>query len=280
MRFGLFCTDVAVQPFINALARPDSPHELVCIVQTETHPFSTTGTHARIVSHWQDLLASADVEAVLVGGTDDQILEGSKQLAAAGLPLLFVPSAAQGSTFIYEISLVHDDNHVPLIPVNWHTVDVAASALKERIQNGSLGRIQFVTLQRQLANLSATTPVSPAAMDAELLPDVELLRWLLGDYDQVTCLRTPSGDHQVLMQSVVLSGRGLPEAHWTAQPVAGSGRWALMVQGEKDTAELLRDPSSFRWIDPKTDMQFRDDLVGSATTVSYTHLTLPTTPYV
>lgn len=250
MQFALLCNDPRATPVIDALAAHVDGNRLCLAVQLNSQvgdqPFARPpGSY---VQHWEDLLVAKDLDAVLVGGIDSQILDGAKQLAAAGIPLLFAPQAAQGSTFVYELSLIRDDNHVTLYPLLWHRFDAAVVQVRNAIRDGRLGRIQFLQLQRSLSRPSSNTPISQTDVDAELLLDADLLRWMIGDYDQVTSLRTAATNEGVLVQSVVLAGRSLPEATWSINAVEGPPQWKLTVRGEHGIAELSRNDPSRYWV--------------------------------
>lgn len=243
MRFALLCDDSHVEPIVKLLSDRLGDHQLAYVAGKTTFSVAVTGAAANVkfVDHWEDLLTARDLDAVIVGGSSALILDGAKQLATAGIPLLFVPRSDQGSTFIYELSLIRDDNRVPLVPLQWHRFDAAAIQMKAEIDSGKLGSIQFLQVNRTLSRPSASTPIPLANVDAELLPDVDLLRWLVGDYDQVTCLRTGATTNGVLMQNVVLAGRMLPEANWSISPAAGTDQWLLTVRGDQGTATLRRE---------------------------------------
>jgi len=249
MRFALLCDDSSVTPLLDALSHHPQGHQLTRVVRAT--PQADQLLHGRtgitFVDHWEDLISANDVDMVLIGGTDPQILEGAKQLASARIPLLLVPHAEHGSTFVYELSLIHDDNHVALYPLFWHRFDDAVIELKARLRTGELGRVQFLQLQRTLHRSTSNTPISQQEVDAELLADTDLLRWLMGNYNQITGLRTAASDQGVLIQSVVFAGRGLPEANWSISPVEGLSEWRLTVRGETGTAELRRDENALRW---------------------------------
>lgn len=253
MRFALLCDDPRIEPLIESIATGVDGHSLTCAVrlnpQAEKLLFGRAGI--RHLEHWEDLLTARDVDVALVGGNDPVILEGAKQLAAANVPILFAPDAAHGSTFVYELSLIRDDNHVALCPLFWNRYDSAALALRSTISAGKLGRIQLLQLTRSVASPSSSMPLSQARIDAELLDDASLLRWLIGDYNQVTALQTGATDEGALMQNVLLAGRSLPEANWTIQSAAGPDEWRLIVRGERGEAVLSRQAVSqtfvFQW---------------------------------
>ena len=250
MRFALLCDDRLAKPIVDALARNAEGHRLThaVLVTPQSDVLLHCVENVRFVDHWEDLLLAKEIDAVIVGGSDATILDGAKQLAAAGIPILFVPRADQGSTFAYELSLIRDDNHVSIWPLFWHRFDSAAIRLKQAIQNGELGRIQFLQLQRVVSQSSPGIPISQSVVDEELLHDIDLPRWLIGDYDQVTALRTAATTEGVLMQSVILAGRSLPESNWSINGDNGQSQWKLTVRGEDRFAVLTRDELLRRWV--------------------------------
>lgn len=249
MRFALLCDDLSVGPLLDVLEKHPDGHRLTHAVRVtfQTDQLLHGRTGITFVEHWEDLLSANDVDLVLIGGTDPQILEGAKQLASAGVPLLMIPHAEHGSTFVYELGLIHDDNHVALYPLFWHRFDDAVIELKSQLAAGNLGSVPFLQLQRTLHRPTSNTPISQRDVDAELLADTDLLRWLMGNYNQITGLRTAASDQGVLIQSVVFAGRELPEANWSIAPIEGPGEWCLTIRGEAGTAELRRDETAMRW---------------------------------
>lgn len=250
MKFALLSNDPFAGPVVDALLEHVDGSSLSCAVRLPSPPGPQPFARriGRFVEHWEDLLVAKDIDAVVVGGTDPLILDGAKQLATAGIPLLFIPQAAHGSTFAYELSLIRDDNRVTIFPLLWHRFDQAAMELCNAVDQGRLGQIRYLQLQRSLRRDSPNTPISQSDVDTELLPDADLLRWLIGDYNQVTSLRSAATNDGVLMQSVVLAGRSLPEATWSINPVDGPSQWKLTVRGDRGTAELRRDDNSRRWV--------------------------------
>jgi hypothetical protein len=246
MRLALLCDDPSVVPWLDAL-EVDPAHELVLAATLNE---TATGLlrdrrGIRLTSHWQDLVTAKAFDAILVGGQDDNALDAIRQLAGAGQSLLLIPSTKQGSTFIYELGLIRDDNRVSIIPAVWHRCDAALVRLREAIRSGSLGQIHLLQFQRELvvSGLSSTMP--QVEIDAAMLLDIDLLRWLNGDYDQVTSLRHGASDLGVRSQSVKLSGRGLPEATWDVRP-GNVALCRLTIQTERGTV-LVECTSEQEW---------------------------------
>jgi myo-inositol 2-dehydrogenase/D-chiro-inositol 1-dehydrogenase len=255
MRLALLCDDVSVVPWLDALAG-DPTHEIILAATlNEAAGDQLRGRSGiRLTPHWEDLLHAGAFDAILVGGHEPHMLDAIKQLAASGQTLLFVPRTDQGSTFIYELSLVRDDNHVPIHPAVWQRCDPALVRLRGILRSGSLGQVHLFQFQRDVVTGGVSSTVSQSVVDAEMLLDFDLLRWLGGDYDQVTALRTGATEHGTRTQSVKLSGRGLPEATWDlragASPVCRlvieTERGAVVVERNQAAEWVLTEPDGTR----------------------------------
>ncbi|MBS0205297.1 MAG: hypothetical protein JSS49_20530 [Planctomycetes bacterium] len=246
MRLALLCDDVTVIPWIDAIIH-DPNHELtLAVALTETARELLRGRSGiKLTPYWEDLVGGHSFDALLVGGSEPQVLEAIKQLAASGQTLLFVPKQDQGSTFIYELSLIRDDNHVPIHPALWHRCDPALRRARDAIHDGSLGRVQLIQFQRELPTQGSSL-VPQSEIDAAMLLDVDLLRWLSGDYDQVTALQTGACDQGALTQSVKLAGRNLPEATWDV--CAGNAPISrLKIHTDRGVTNLEQNPGSLEW---------------------------------
>ena len=248
VRLALLCDDAAVVPWLDALAN-DATHELtLAVTMTPAASELLRGRSGiRLTQHWEDLIGAKSFDAILVGGSDPQVLEAIKQLAASGQTLLFVPCTDQGSTFIYELSLIRDDNHVSMHPAVWHRSDPALVRMRETIRTGSMGQVQLLQFEREVTAAGPSSTVPQSEIDAAMLLDFDLLRWLSGDYNQVTAMQTGASEQGVLIQSVKLAGRGLPESTWSARagktPVS-----KLTIHTERGIAILHRDLTSHEWI--------------------------------
>ena len=283
MRLALLCDDPAVVPWLDAMAG-GSAHEVVVAATVSPRGSELLRGRAgiRLTSQWEELLIARDIDAVLVGGSEPSLLEAVRQLATAGQSILFLPQAAQGSTFLYELGLIRDDNRVRLFPALVHRRDPALVRLRSVLRDGSLGTVQLIQFEREVSGceemsrdregavvshchaplphgrgsntsqpLSGSSPTGAlpqAVVNAALLPDIDLLRWLSGDYDQVTALRTGAANEAVLMQTVTLAGRGLPEATWHVQSTDGIEVSRLTVHAERGRTVVERDPVSNEWV--------------------------------
>ncbi len=248
MRLALLCDDPAVIPWLDALAA-GSLHEVVVAVHVSPRGAELLRGRSgiRLTDRWEDLLIARDIDAILVGGHEPAVLDAIKQLATAGHAILFIPEAAQGSTFLYELSLIRDDNRVKLFPALWHRRDPALARLHALLRDGSLGAVKLIQLDRACCRAPGRESLRQTIVDAVLLPDIDLLRWLGGDYNQATALRTGATHDEVLMQTVTLAGRGLPEATWHMQSTPGAAVSVLTVHAERGRAVAELDVSTGEW---------------------------------
>lgn len=248
MRLALLCDDSAVVPWLDAMVS-DSTHEVVVAASVSPRGAELLRGRAgiRLTDRWEDLLLAREIDAILVGGCDPALLEAIKQLATAGQPILFLPQAAQGSTFLYELSLIRDDNRVKLFPALWHRGDAALLRLHALLRDGSLGAVRLIQLDRELPRATDSESLPQSTVDAALLPDLDLLRWLGGDYNQATAIRTGTAEAAVLMQTVTLAGRALPEATWHVQSTGGAAVSRLTVHAERGRAVAELDASTGEW---------------------------------
>ncbi len=223
----------------------------------------------RLVNDWEELLAGDACEAVIIGGTTEAVLNGARQLASNGKTLLLMPIAAQGSAFIYELTLIHDDNRVPLVPV----VPLVAQKLVERMRTaiaaGAIGRVVLLRLERGLNSDREAGLMSRELLNAEMLHDALLLRSLgvhcvspaetavqpqrveekaqsrqrsRESYSRITAVHSGTTSAGVSMATVTLGGEGLPEATWIAR--AAEPHWNLIVTGTDGEATLTLDRTS------------------------------------
>ena len=255
MRLALLCDDANVVLWLDAIA-DDPTHELslAATLNPGMAELLRGRSGIRLTNHWEELLGSREIDAILVGGSDPQILDAIRQFAAASQPLLFLPQADQGSTYIYELSLVRDDNHVLICPAFWHHCDQALIRLREQIRSGSLGPPRLLQFDRIFQDSGTSGLVSLARLDRAQLHDFDLLRWLVGDYDQVTALRTGATPDGVITQSVKLAGRQIPESTWSG--IAGAAdSCRITIHAENGRAQLEYGPGLNEWVLVEADGQ-------------------------
>ena len=119
MKFALLGWNSQIAPLLRAISA-DSRHSFTIAAELPEESLGELLAAApgiRVLQTWEELLADTAAEITLVAGDSDSIQTGAGQLAGDGRSLALVPQASQGSAFIYELTLTHDDNRVPLAPV-------------------------------------------------------------------------------------------------------------------------------------------------------------------
>ena len=180
----------------------------------------------RLENDWEALLTRGGFETVLVAGDSDAVLEGARQLARGGARLL-VWVGGSATRLFSELTLLDAESpgrlH-PLLPqrhlpgLSSLAADLAARKL------GSLLSVQFVRTRPEPA-------LDAAALDRDFLHDVDLLRSLLGRFEQLTAFRHADPSGRILQATTTLGGPNLPPVAWQVMPGGGAG-WRLTVAGE------------------------------------------------
>lgn len=200
----------------------------------------------RMHADWESLVGSLQADAVLVAGASEAVMAGARQLASSGTPLIVHPSAAQKTSFIYELTLAHDDNRVPLIPLpelRCHPLVLASKAMLETAsheapQTGSagIGAVRLFRLEHTIDDRLAGQGLTRAVIDEHLLHDAHVLRFLGGSFNRVTAVDTGTATGGIAQTMVTLAGQNLPEAIWTLK--TGRPDWHLSIIGSEGTLSL------------------------------------------
>jgi myo-inositol 2-dehydrogenase/D-chiro-inositol 1-dehydrogenase len=241
MNFALLGDDVRILPLIRAI-QSSALHEVSHV--WEVGPQSEVGREigrARSVAAWEELLPKDGPRAVILAGDSDDLLTASRRLLGEGKPLFVLPCLGQAASFVYELTLDQADTGAvlgPIFPLRAHPL---MTKLARLICEGELGALLHLQLERRLMP-EAGRLLAAEQMDRAFLADADLLRFLGGEYDQVTALR--SGDPAVgfSLASVTLSGAGKPQAVWSASAADGHAAWMITVLGVCGSATLSGDP--------------------------------------
>ncbi len=248
MNFALLGDDPAVVPLVAAIAAR-SGHRLTqvsLVGATTLSALSQIVPAMSVADGWEEWVSSPNIDVVIVAGNDDVVLEAARKLAAAGRSLMILPAAGQGLAFVYELTLIRDDAHITLCPAFLQRFEPAVVALKELIEAGELGRLTHLQFERtQFAPDDTGSPqlVSRSEIDELLLQDVDLLRFLGGDYSRVTAIHSGKVSDRVSMAQVTLAGEGMAEASWSLKTTQPGPLWKLVAVGERRTVVLTREDS-------------------------------------
>jgi hypothetical protein len=252
MNFALLGNDPAVLPLVHAMGRQErhsiGSAALCGGLQSDLLRFLPG---VRILPGWDKILVDGEIDAVLVCGVDDEILDAAKQVASAGKSLVIFPRGAQGSTWIYELGLIRDEGRVELAPVFVDRLRATLRAIDELIAAGSLGRLLYLRIDREIAQRDSggnAILLAREQIEDALLGDVDLFRQLGGDYSRVSAIHSGVVGDRVAAAGLTLLGDKLPEATWTTRGTAGPSQFKLTVAGENGEiiATATGDPA--KWL--------------------------------
>lgn len=253
MNFALLGDDPVVLPMLQSIAAAEE-HWLTHVVSpgSISQEVLHLAASSRVLAAWDELLG-VHVDAVILSGHRQELLTAARHLASDGRALVVYPRAGQGSEWVYELTLVEQGDSL-LLPLFAHRAHPAMQALCNLVGGGQLGRLLHLQLEREQPverdagrrsdgpvgghRAKAPPPLLRSDVDEALLHDVDLLRLVGGDYNQVTALVSAASGEGVSLATVTLAGESLPEAIWTIKPTAGEPRWQLRVTGETGTAVL------------------------------------------
>lgn len=243
MKFALLGWNSKITPLLRAISA-DSRHSLTIATEVpdDSHAeLLAAAPGVQVRETWEELLLDMAADVTLVAGDTENVQTGAKQLAADGRALALFPQASQGSAFVYELTLTHDDNKVVLIPVSCLSVHPLVLELKKVIDRGDPGHMALQRIERSIAIEAPSAGQQPAGLtrdqvDAALFEDVPLLRRLGGNYNRITAVHSGSEKLGITQATVTLSGNDLAESSWTAR--AGQPGWRLEVTGSSGSATL------------------------------------------
>ncbi len=249
MKFAFVGESPMTQTVLDALAA--HPEHSVTHIAGFANAASVLSRHPGIrdAADWQALLSEPALDAVIVSGDEDQALPPARQLAAAGCPLVVIPSPGQSSAFAYELSLVRDDNLVPLYPLLPHRLDPAAARLQREIRDlAAAGNLRQLRLERIISTpdglLETRRDVEPC-----LLPDADLLRWLGGSFTQVTAIHQGHEGDRFATAQVSLAGNDAIDTTWILstgprpewQLTARTADGQIVLEHRDGVSRILRD---------------------------------------
>ncbi len=237
MNFVLLGTGHETVPLVQALAH-STEHRLIAFVADDDlagKVLAMTPT-ARRLGVVADALNVRELDAAIVDSSDPETLEIAKQLAVNSVALLLQPRAAHGIEFIYQLGLIRDEQPdvFRLYPVRPWRLHPLVLRLQQTLQKGELGRIHQLQWDReQHVEGPAAEPalLQKPEIEAALLVDVDLLKFLAGEFDQVTALHTGDPQQGIVQATLNLTGPEATPTRWSCIGTHGPSTWRLTVTG-------------------------------------------------
>jgi predicted dehydrogenase len=242
-------------PVSNALAlaaATDPRTRLVCWVgPSHQLPASLQGLpHLGTLNSADELISHREVDAVIVAGRDEATQSTVRQLLQAGKQVLVLPQLVQSVSFFYELALLDAESPGQLFPLMAHRGWAFVDELRQLIAEQGLGRIRHVRFERGIAPGDRATPGTAGLIPhdefvSQLLLDADLLRSLLGVYDQVSAIRSGDAVGGYSQATVTLSGSSVPQVVWSASS-APQPTWKMTLVGEQGGVVLEPVPQGDR----------------------------------
>lgn len=251
MNFALLGDDPRILPLLAAI-RSSPTHAVTHVLGIVPH--SDVGravSGARSIGAWEELLVKDGPQAVILAGDGDELLASARRLLGEGKPLFVLPCLGQAASFVYELMLDQADTGIvlaPIFPLRSHPL---VTKLMRQVSAGELGPLLHLQLERRLVPAAARTGAAATGMrlldagqlDRAFLEDADLLRFVCGEYDQVTSLRSGDQASGFSLAAVTLAGAGLPQAVWSASVASdGTASWIVTILGQHAMAILSGDP--------------------------------------
>jgi hypothetical protein len=221
----------------------------------------------RLNESWEALILADAADAVIVGrgGREVALAENIdpaerradqlRKLVQAEVPLIVVCPACEAIVG-YEIEMIRRDVGAAIVPYIPGIGQAAVGEAEDLIawtENGPLGQIEQITLERQQADRSRT------AVLERLARDVALLRRLIGTIQSVSATgppaaigRDPMGPKvkelpSLANLSVYFSGAEGLTARWSIVPAISGDQARLTIVGQRGNA-ILDMPTADDWL--------------------------------
>lgn len=199
---------------------------------------------------WEPLLDDRTCDAVLVGadGWSDQRADAVRGLVQAGRTLLLSHPPMLSMLWAYELDMIRSDSRATLLPFLPDRLHPFIARLKAQVElavadGHPLGRLETITLERQLPDRSRDSVLR------QLARDVDLVRVLGGDPQRLATLGGTL-DTAWPTLAVELTGNQQVSVRWSVvRGEASSLRVTLIHERGSTSVTIPGDGSAWAWED-------------------------------
>jgi predicted dehydrogenase len=230
---------------MNFLILGDGPEELAWAQALADHPEHRLWAACPGFKAYPDLaggtdldgaLATAGVEAILVGGDSELRAEGLRRAAAAGFPTICLHPPGSSADPYYQVSLSRQETGAVIVPDLPARLHPGVAELRKAIERQMLGAYRGIRFE-------SSAGMADGGLVDQVLPRViDPVRALLGEVGAVTATGDPPGERPTDNLLVVLrgpDGRRAEVRIWEGPPEPAR----LTVAGEMGTLTLEHDPA-------------------------------------
>ncbi len=266
MHWGVYGNDVRLRPWLLGFSRSAGvPSFLAARDSGDANAVFQDVPRVEFCSGWESLLVARQLEAIVVGGDDEESFAAIRQLAQGSVPLYVRPHPAQGLSLAYELTLLAAERDVPIRPLWSQRTDSLLMAVKSWLETtGS------ELLHAELARTLNVTDTDDSRVDEcvaiQQLDDLELLRWFGARGTRVTALLTsrPEAKHRRL--SVTLEANDTANGLWTMESRAGAPTQARLTLQTTAGVLTLEQSDAAEWsLSPTSTVTSLPDATGAST---------------
>ena len=219
------------------ISAPQHALSAVALTDNGWTQFAKSAPQPRRAADWRELLIDSEIDAVIVAGHSQDILDGARALARERKTLIVIPDVRQSSSFAYDLWPAEDEGRTRLIPLFRHDATNDKAVVQDKLQAASVGSLKFIQLERTLPpGENGLLPL--AAVENALLHDADFLRAIGGDYARVTCVPVGRTPRSLAMMTITLTGNDVPETTWRIAAASTSAAAKLTITGESETLTL------------------------------------------
>jgi hypothetical protein len=180
------------------------------IAPSDSHSTWSEFGPCRSLEAGRSLLLSQPAE-IVCAAVDASLLSLVSSALGAGSSLTLLPDARQTADWAYSLFPIAEESPDRAHPWFADRQDPAVQSLRRLVAAGRLGECRHAAWETALA----AQEISKSDVERRLLRDIDLLRSVFGEYDQLTAIPVAASDESVLTQTVTLTGRSLPTVTWT-----------------------------------------------------------------
>lgn len=232
-RWGWLGDDPAGLPLANLLANSKTQRLVrAAVCPTLAPTLLATAPGLSLEDSWGAFLSPPELHGVIVSGNDPALFEGARELARAGARLILLMGAAQSDLLFAELGPLQaefPERVLPWFPLREWPAWRPLLAWLRQLAPGTLRQVRF---ERTLPPLAGEA--LPRALDRHFLEDVDVLRALLGSFEQVTAQRHLAANGELVSAVTTVGAPHLPLVLWSAQPGSVAGFQVVAVAGDAE----------------------------------------------
>lgn len=238
-----------------ARAAVAGPHDLVWVCELDdgepaiASALRAVAAHSRPAEHWETLLDFAAVDAVVIARSADEDRRGDqlRKFVQAGMPMIAAHPVVQSMLVYYELDMIRRETNCVMLaylPVRWHASASELARWLREPADSPLGRIEQVVMERRLSDRSQ------AAVVAQFARDVDLMRFVCGDFNKLGAMGGASEAAAYGSLGVQMTGPTSVLARWSVGPpdptegasltlLGANGKAVLRLPGDSLTTETF-----------------------------------------